>query len=60
MASPEQNEQRPSDEQSSAKSTSPFSDEFAQFAKETLEQWKVPGVSLAVIDGDQVYAEVSL
>ncbi|CAI6098117.1 unnamed protein product [Clonostachys chloroleuca] len=57
MASPEQNEQKPSDEQSSAKSTNPFNDEFAQFAKETLEQWKVPGVSLAVIDGDQVYAE---
>ncbi|KAK5995069.1 hypothetical protein PT974_03462 [Cladobotryum mycophilum] len=35
----------------------PFTKEFATFVHQQLDQWKVPGVSIAVIDGDQVYAE---
>jgi CubicO group peptidase (beta-lactamase class C family) len=42
-----------------ATSANPFTDEFASFAKETLEDWKVPGVAIAVIDDDDIYAEVS-
>lgn len=45
---------------SSAVSKDPFNDEFAEFARETLEHWKVPGVSIAAIDGDDVYAEVNI
>ena len=41
------------------KPTSPFDAEFAKLAKETLELWHVPGVSIAVVDGDDTWAEVS-
>lgn len=37
----------------------PFNDEFAKFAKETMEEWKVPGFSIAVVDDQDVFAEVS-
>jgi hypothetical protein len=37
----------------------PLTEEFGTFVKETLEKWKVPGISLAVIDGEDVYAEVA-
>ena len=40
------------------KDENPFTDEFAEFARETLKEWKVPGVSIAVIDGEEVFAEV--
>lgn len=40
-------------------SSNPFTDEFADFAKKTINRWKVPGLSIAVIDGEDVYAEVS-
>ncbi|KAI9151671.1 D-aminopeptidase [Paramyrothecium foliicola] len=35
----------------------PLTDEFGQFVKGLLEEWKVPGLSIAVIDGDQVYTD---
>lgn len=37
-----------------------FTEEFAKFAKETLEEWKVPGVSIAVIDDEDVLTQVCL
>lgn len=37
-----------------------FTEEFARFAKETLKEWKVPGVSIAVIDGEDVFTQVCL
>jgi hypothetical protein len=37
----------------------PFTKEFGTFVKEILEKWKVPGMSLAVIDGEDIYAEVA-
>lgn len=40
-------------------SSNPLNDEFAKYVKETLEEWKVPGLSIAVIDGDEIFAEVS-
>jgi hypothetical protein len=36
----------------------PLTKEFGTFVKETLKKWKVPGMSLAVIDGEDIYAEV--
>lgn len=27
---------------------------------ERLDKWRVPGVAVAVIDGDEVYAEVNI
>ncbi|KAF2665346.1 beta-lactamase/transpeptidase-like protein [Microthyrium microscopicum] len=40
-----------------AKEKNPLTKEFGTFVKETMEKWKVPGISLAVIDGENVYAE---
>lgn len=37
----------------------PYLDEsFDNDVKKTLEHWKVPGLSIAVIDGDNIYAKV--
>ena len=38
--------------------TGPFTSKFGQLANETLEIFHVPGVSIAVVDGDNVWAEV--
>ncbi|EFZ01955.1 beta-lactamase superfamily protein [Metarhizium robertsii] len=35
----------------------PFDDKFGAFVKDTLDEWHVPGLSIAVIDHDQVFAE---
>ncbi|KAH7247534.1 beta-lactamase/transpeptidase-like protein [Fusarium redolens] len=35
----------------------PLTEDFASFVTEILDKWKVPGLSIAVIDGDQVFAE---
>jgi hypothetical protein len=43
----------------SGEKTSPFDAKFAQLVKETLDKWHVPGLSIAVVDGDDVWAEVS-
>lgn len=36
----------------------PFNRDFGEFAKLTLDGWHVPGLSIAVIDNDKVFAEV--
>jgi hypothetical protein len=38
--------------------TGPFTSKFGQLANETLGLFHVPGVSIAVVDGDNVWAEV--
>lgn len=38
--------------------TGPFTSKFAQLVNETLGLFNVPGVSIAVVDGDNVWAEV--
>ena len=38
----------------------PFDDKFSAYINETLESWNVPGLSIAVIDGDEVYSKVSI
>ena len=36
----------------------PLTPEFAEYVADVLEDWKVPGMSIAVLDGDGLYAEV--
>lgn len=37
---------------------SPFDADFAKLAEDTLVKWHLPGVALAVVDGDETFAEV--
>jgi CubicO group peptidase (beta-lactamase class C family) len=32
--------------------------EFEQLVQKTIEEWKVPGLSIAVIRGDEIYSKV--
>ena len=41
-----------------AEDDGPFTPEFAQFALQTLDDWKVPGLAIAVIDNDKVWSQV--
>jgi hypothetical protein len=43
-----------------ASGKNPFTKEFGTFVRDILEEWKVPGMSLAVIDGEDIYAEVAV
>jgi hypothetical protein len=38
----------------------PFDADFEKFALSKLEEWHVPGLSIAVIDGDETWSAVSL
>lgn len=38
---------------------SPFDEEFDTLVKAELEKWKVPGLSIAIIQGSQISAKVS-
>ena len=44
---------------SDAAPKNPFNGEFAKFAEETIKGWKVPGLSIAVVDDQDIFAEVS-
>ncbi len=37
----------------------PLDKNFEKLVTETLELWHVPGVSIAVVDGENTYAKVS-
>lgn len=39
-------------------SSSPLSGDFAKFVEENLDFWKIPGMAIAVVDGQRVSAEV--
>lgn len=39
-------------------STNPLSGDVEKYIQETLELWRIPGMSVAVIDGDNIYTEV--
>ena len=41
------------------KKNGPFDKGFERLANETLERWKCPGLSIAVVDGDDTWAAVS-
>lgn len=36
----------------------PFNDELADFVGNVMDRWKIAGMSVAVVDGDDVYSEV--
>lgn len=36
---------------------SPLTDEFNGWVREKLEAWKVPGMSLAIVDGDDIFTQ---
>lgn len=38
----------------------PLTAEFGRYVTDLMDEWKVPGLSVAVIDGDEVYSQVSL
>lgn len=40
------------------KGNGPLDAGFAAFAREKLDRWRVPGVAVAVVEGDDVWAEV--
>lgn len=42
------------------KRISPLNADFAKFAQKTLEKWNIPGISIAVVDGDETFAEVRI
>jgi hypothetical protein len=42
----------------SAKSASPFTDNFMQFANGILCEWNIPGAAIAVVDGNDIFSEV--
>lgn len=37
----------------------PLNTEFSKIVNQTLDMWHVPGVSIGVVDGDDMWAEVS-
>jgi hypothetical protein len=39
-------------------SSGPLDSKFGSLVNKTLHSWHVPGLSIAVIDGDDVWAEV--
>lgn len=41
-----------------APASNPFTESFGKYVQEQLEYWKVPGLSIAVVDGNETFAEV--
>lgn len=40
------------------KTKGPFDEDFGRLANKTLERWKCPGLSIAVVDGNDTWATV--
>lgn len=51
-----QDKQKPLDKGPSS-SSDPFNDELADFVGDVMNRWKIPGMSVAVVDGDHVYSK---
>lgn len=45
-------------EMGGTKMTDPFTPDLVDFIHETLDEWKLAGLSVAVVDGDDVFAKV--
>jgi hypothetical protein len=45
--------------QEAEKGEGPFDKDFERLVNETLDHWKCPGLSIAVVDGDDTWAAVS-
>ena len=43
---------------SSSSSSSPFTDDLTWYVNEVMDEWKVPGLAIAVINGGHVHTEV--
>lgn len=41
-----------------SRKTSPLNEDFEKLVHETLSKWHIQGVSVAVVDGDETWAEV--
>ena len=41
-----------------SKAKDPFTNDFEALTKDIMAQWKIPGMSIAVIDGEDVFAKV--
>lgn len=39
--------------------SSPLNAKLEELVKDSLKQWHVPGISIGVVDGDEMWAEVS-
>lgn len=39
---------------------SPLNAAFAEFVNETLQYYHIPGLSISVVRGEEIYAEVSI
>jgi len=44
----------------SSSASNPFDEEFEKLANKSLAMWHVPGLAIAVVDGDDVFAKVRL
>ena len=44
--------------QNKADKHGPFDEGFEKLVDKTLERWKVPGLAIAVVDGDDTWAQV--
>lgn len=45
-------------EKTSITDGNPFNTEVNEFVNDVMERWKIPGMSVAVIDGESVYTQV--
>jgi hypothetical protein len=45
-------------EENKKEKVSPFNADFAKLVETTLAKWNLPGVALAVVDGEETFAEV--
>ena len=45
---------------SSSSSSSPFTNDLTGYVNEVMDEWKVPGLAIAVIDGGHVHTEVCM
>ena len=51
---------RGADQKPLARKGSPLTEDFRKLVVETLDEWHIPGLSIAVIDGDDIWTEVNL
>lgn len=46
--------------QSTMKQCSPFTTEFDALVSNLLDEWHVPGMSIAIVDGERTFAKARL
>lgn len=58
-ANASQNKQEPLGVKDSHAGHNPLNDDIAEFIGEVMDRWKIAGMSVAVVDGDDVYSQVN-